>query len=164
MLQPWRNPHGQAHRPAHDENIKAKCMNNFTTSQGRSLAAQCLHPLKSPPASSHSSTLRNASDKAKAGFWRCFVPEFLADLSSRGFGPDTRAFFGLPRGRQRSAATVCVAQVIKATACLTIQNKKVRTRRGSAEISTQLMLPPAVEEPASSHTSTLRNASARASA
>ena len=72
-------------------------------------------------------------------------------------------------GRQRCAATACVAQVIKATSCLTINTRKFNGHSlGSVEktnhpqfMSCLLLL---LREPESSHTSTLRNASARANA
>ena len=66
-------------------------------------------------------------------------------------------------GESLSAVTVGVTQTGKLTAQHTLrQARKVRTQGGSPHAP--FLLPPAVEEPASSHTPTLRNASATASA
>ena len=74
-------------------------------------------------------------------------------------------------GEARALQQLTSLEREKNTAQFTLQKKcsshhcnHKALQKGSAEASTYLLVPPAVEEPASSHTSTLRNSSAKASA
>ena len=91
-VQTFSHHHAAAHRSTDEETLTQACTTNGVVPAHRSARAE-------EPASSHSSTLRSASDKAKTGHWRCLLRHFwrtslrLSILFARLFVVIRVAFF-----------------------------------------------------------------------